>query len=62
MCDMTNVKEEEITISEGFMKTTADILERCMLGKTNNTTITIEVNGQVLEIDMTFRIRPSELR
>jgi len=56
-----NVKEEEITLSEGFMKTMADILERCMLGKTNGTTISFEVNGKVLEIDMTFRIKPSEL-
>lgn len=46
--------------SEGFMYDIADLLELCMENHTDNIGLTFEINGKVLDLDITFSLRSKE--
>ena len=43
--------------SEGFMHDIADLLKVCMENQTDNVGLTFEINGNVLDLDITFSVR-----
>jgi hypothetical protein len=57
-CVLTDsTKKEDKTFSEGFMHDIADLLELCMKNQTDNIGLTFEINGKVLDLDITFSVR-----
>ena len=46
--------------SEGFMHDIADLLELCMKNQTDNIGLTFEINGKVLDLDITFSVSKKE--
>lgn len=49
--------DKEITLSEGFHHTVADILDYCVANDTDSVTLTMESKETAIEIDMAFRVR-----
>ena len=46
--------------SDGFMQDIADLLELCMKDKTDSIGLTFEINGNVLDVDITFSVSKKE--
>jgi len=60
-CVITNsTKAEDKTFSEGFMQDIADLLKVCMENQTDNIGLTFEINGNVLDLDITFSVSKKE--
>lgn len=43
--------------SEGFMHDMADLLEVCMKGKTDTVELDFDINGNQLNVEITFSIK-----
>lgn len=52
MSNIVNDKE----FSEGFLHDMADLLEMCSNGNTDSISISIPVNNNILNIDLTFSV------